>query len=114
MVKIIKFIYVMIIFVSLFLIAKNVDAQPRTPGIKCLKAIDCPRDFCPANMVVICGFGECACVQYIIPKEMLPPKDICVSTMLIVLLIYARLLCKRSAFLEIVHVLQIHCQSQNQ
>ncbi|AES98519.1 Nodule Cysteine-Rich (NCR) secreted peptide [Medicago truncatula] len=57
MAKIIKFVYVLAIFFSLFLVAKNVN------GWTCVEDSDCPANICQPPMQRMCFYGECACVR---------------------------------------------------
>ncbi|CAJ2657429.1 unnamed protein product [Trifolium pratense] len=49
MVEAIKFVYVMVIFISLFLVAMNVDAF-----IKCTQDSDCPKSRCSSDTKAKC------------------------------------------------------------
>nr|QQO74652.1 nodule-specific cysteine-rich peptide G36 [Pisum sativum] len=56
MIGIVKFVYVMIIFLSFFLVGKNVH------GLTCLEDIDCPGSMCAFTFYPICVYGICDCI----------------------------------------------------
>nr|ABB13612.1 late nodulin-like protein [Astragalus sinicus] len=57
MVVILKFVYVMVIFVSLFLMAINVNA---IPGMPCINDVDCEKYISPVSgYQVKCIDGNC-------------------------------------------------------
>nr|QQO74634.1 nodule-specific cysteine-rich peptide G18 [Pisum sativum] len=59
MAKVVKIIYVMIIFVFLFFVATNVEAGK---SIKCSKDLDCPKSMCKSPMRVKCWYSSfCRC-----------------------------------------------------
>ncbi|AES98482.1 putative Late nodulin [Medicago truncatula] len=55
--EILKFVYTLIIFFSLFFAANNVDANI----MNCQSTFDCPRDMCSHIRDVICIFKKCKC-----------------------------------------------------
>ncbi|KEH16264.1 putative Late nodulin [Medicago truncatula] len=57
MVEIVKFIYVMIIFFSLFLVVTKVDAV-----YWCFDNSDCPQHLCHELIIPRCKIGVCVCL----------------------------------------------------
>ncbi|AES98517.1 putative Late nodulin [Medicago truncatula] len=55
MAGIIKFVHVLIIFLSLFHVVKNDD------GSFCFKDSDCPDEMCPSPLKEMCYFLQCKC-----------------------------------------------------
>ncbi|RHN67371.1 putative Late nodulin [Medicago truncatula] len=60
MVEIVKFTYVMIILISLFLFSTNVDAL----RIRCNRVSDCPKQmYCNRDYELSCVYNQCKCVR---------------------------------------------------
>ncbi|CAL5189562.1 unnamed protein product [Lathyrus oleraceus] len=55
MAEIVKFIYVLIIFISLTFVAKNIN------GFTCDEDSDCPQDKCPPRFEAKCFLNICLC-----------------------------------------------------
>ncbi|KEH34414.1 Nodule Cysteine-Rich (NCR) secreted peptide [Medicago truncatula] len=65
--KTIKFTYVMIIFVYLFLIATNVEAYKN----RCFRDSDCPKEMCNHPKIPKCvnnAYCKCVVAMYFPPK----------------------------------------------
>ncbi|XP_045822190.1 uncharacterized protein LOC123915085 [Trifolium pratense] len=58
MTEIVKFNYVVIIFLSLLFVTMNVNA-----GFKCLQNSDCPQNWCPLPFKPRCSYSWCICVK---------------------------------------------------
>ncbi|RHN73981.1 putative Late nodulin [Medicago truncatula] len=56
MADIVKFIYVIIIFLSIFFFATNLEAGPI-----CLEDFDCPKSMCWPSFKPRCSNGWCVC-----------------------------------------------------
>ncbi|AES98515.1 putative Late nodulin [Medicago truncatula] len=65
---IIKFVNVLIIFLSLFHVAKNDDNKLLLSfieeGFLCFKDSDCPYNMCPSPLKEMCYFIKCVCGVY--------------------------------------------------
>ncbi|CAJ2639833.1 unnamed protein product [Trifolium pratense] len=59
MAQIVKLVNVIIIFLSLFLVARNVEGIRRRK--KCYNDFDCPRTMCPSYLLVKCIVYNCKC-----------------------------------------------------
>ncbi|AES97700.1 putative Late nodulin [Medicago truncatula] len=73
--KIMEFVYVMIIFLSIFVVITNVNAH-----IECKNDFDCPKNMCLAPRVAWCVNNKCECVltygpKYSTMKEKLLQKE---------------------------------------
>ncbi|XP_058742512.1 uncharacterized protein LOC131615005 [Vicia villosa] len=58
MTKLVKFLYVMAIFLSVIFIAMNDN-----PVIRCITDLNCPPDMCPSNKIAKCKDAHCKCMQ---------------------------------------------------
>ncbi|AES70828.1 putative Late nodulin [Medicago truncatula] len=69
MAKIVKFIYVMIILIFLFLVSTNIDAIRN----KCFRPSDCPPSmYCDAGFQIGCVRKICTCLRILAPIDFVP------------------------------------------
>ncbi|AES69038.1 putative Late nodulin [Medicago truncatula] len=60
MTEILKFVCVMIIFLSSFIVSQNIDSGGNR---RCFRDSDCPKNMCPSYLVVKCLRSNCKCVR---------------------------------------------------
>nr|QQO74646.1 nodule-specific cysteine-rich peptide G30 [Pisum sativum] len=58
MVESVKFVYIMIIFLSLFIVSMSYKTI-----LQCVVSDDCPKELCLSGMVVKCKLRRCYCLS---------------------------------------------------
>ncbi|CAL5202169.1 unnamed protein product [Lathyrus oleraceus] len=63
----VKFVCVIVIFISIFFVAPNIGAT-----YKCNDDHDCPKKWCPFSMKHKCKGGYCKCVKMTVLRDSVP------------------------------------------
>ncbi|CAL5202171.1 unnamed protein product [Lathyrus oleraceus] len=63
----VKFVYVIVLFISISFVAPNIGVP-----IKCSGDHDCPKNWCPLSMKHKCKSGYCKCVKMTVLRDSVP------------------------------------------